>query len=244
MMTGMSYHADTFKLLGVDRPQACGAHQAVDIAELRLGCKLPSSVQEWYSRAGAIQVLNEYSNCDRAVPLEDFRIVAWNSHLLIPIKHENQGVCQWAVALDGTSDPPVYVDLSEFGRTWELHAPTFSRFVYAAIWDQIAVLRRRVGVQAQNSPLSGNALRDLTRIVGVEQETFGWPGNVQYRFRLGGGALLIWAGDDQADWFIGADDEFELRCSLVPLWDLDSVGPNLYAMTDAGKRVLAGLKKR
>jgi hypothetical protein len=47
-----------------------------------------------------------------------------------PIRYENQGVRTW-VALGGSSDPPVYVDLSEMGLTWTPHAPTFSRLVYA-----------------------------------------------------------------------------------------------------------------
>jgi hypothetical protein len=239
----MSYHADAFTLLGIAPPQA-GTDQAVDIAELQLGCKLPASVREWYSCAAAVPILNDHSNKDPAVPPEDFRIVDWNSHLLIPLRYENQGVCTWAIALDGSSDPPIYVDLSKLGATWTLHAPTFSRFVYATIWDHIAVLRRRVLVQAQNWPLSADTLKQLTTIAGVERETFAWPGNIQHRFTLGGGALLVWASDRQADWFIAADDELDLRSVLVQLWDLDSVGPNLYAVTHAGARVLASLQKR
>jgi len=38
------------------------------------------------------------------------------SHRLVPIRHENQGVCVWAVELDGSDNPPVWVDVDSNGR--------------------------------------------------------------------------------------------------------------------------------
>jgi hypothetical protein len=146
----MSYHAGTLALLGIESLVSPDAYQAVDHAELRLRCTLPASVREWYSRADAIQILNEHSNQNPAVSLHDFRIVAWRSRRLVPFRYENQGVCTWAFVLDGSSDPPVYVNADTMGREWTFHAPTFSQYVYAAIWDYNTVFRRHALVQAQN----------------------------------------------------------------------------------------------
>jgi len=95
--------------------------------------RLPSSVREWYCNEDAIGLLTRYSNQDWPVPLREFSVKSWKTHHLLTFKKENQGVCYWAIDLDGSHDPPVYVDVDSNGAEWTLHAPTFTAYVYACI---------------------------------------------------------------------------------------------------------------
>jgi hypothetical protein len=55
---------------------------------------------------------------------------------------ENQGVCTWAIALDGTDDPFVVVEKdSGTPPTWQMCTDSFSQWVYYLVHDGI-LLRR------------------------------------------------------------------------------------------------------
>ena len=196
-------------------------------AERRLGFGLPASVQEWYCNAEAIEILGKYSNQDWPIPLREFAVNEWKTHRLLPFKNENQEVCVWAFVLDGSDDPPVYVDVDSNGAQWNMQAPTFSVYVYACVWDYAFVLDQPALVQAQNEPLSTEAVGQLRARFSEQPSTFGWPGSTQHRFAGKDQAVLIWAGDDQADWFVGARNALALESALRAVWNLDGVGQSL-----------------
>jgi hypothetical protein len=123
------------------------------------GVQLPPSVREWYSCQNAIRVLASHSNDDPPILLEKFELEQWSSYRLLPFKHENQGVCVWAILLDESDDPPVYVNVDDNG--WKLQASTFSDYVYCCIWDYAVVFAKPALVQAQNEPVSDDALNTL-----------------------------------------------------------------------------------
>src|SRR5262245_13982677 len=100
----MPYHAATFRLLHTEPITSPTSQAALQRAERRLGLSLPSSVREWYANDNAIQILTEHSNQDPPVELHDFALIEGQSRILVPIRHENQGVCTWAIALDGSED--------------------------------------------------------------------------------------------------------------------------------------------
>jgi hypothetical protein len=165
-------------------------------------------------------------------------VIEWNSLRLLPFKYENQGVCTWSISLDGSDDPPVYVDVDTDGKQWNMQAPTFSAYVYSCVWDYSVVMDQPALVQAQNEPLSEKAVGELRRHFSEQPPTFGWPGNTQHRFAGSQCAILIWAGEGQADWFVGARDVKALQGALRIVWNLDGVGPALYDCTDLGKAAL------
>jgi hypothetical protein len=234
----MAYHTATFRLLGFEPQHSNEEDASVREVEDRLGISLPKSVREWYAHHNAIQVLAEHSNGDPPIPLKKFALIDWRSLRLLPFRNENQGVCTWAVALDGSEDPPVYVDVDSSGREWRVLAPSFSAYVYSCVWDYRMIFGRPAMVQAQNGPLSRSALAVLAAAFAKEIQTHGWPGNTQYRFAKDGQAILIWSSEKQADWFVAAGDAATLERALGAVWDLDDLGKSLYDCSEIGKDVL------
>jgi len=98
-------------------------------------------------------------------------------------------------------------------------------------------------VQAQNKPLSPQALRALQGLFDERPRTFGWPGSAQHRFDGGQRGILIWSTEDQqADWFVGAADAESLESTLRLVWSLDRVGESFYDCSEVAKLILAKLK--
>ena len=239
-----SFHWATFRLLRSEPHVSSAARSHIENAEHRLGFRLPASVREWYCNEEAIDVLAKYSNQDPPIPLEEFAVTEWKSLRLLPFKYENQGVCTWSVSIDGSDDPPVYVDVDTDGAEWTLQAPTFSAYIHACVWDYVFVFDQPGLVQAQNEPLTVEALGQLQELFTEQPPTFGWPGSTQHRIAGKGQAILIWAADDQADWFVGARDARALESALRAVWDLDGVGQRFYDCSETGKAVLNRIKDR
>lgn len=223
-------------------PVSAAAQTEIAEAERRLGMQLSPSIREWYSYENGIAILAEHSNEDPPVDVRDFALLEWESHRLLPIRNENQGVCVWAVEVDGSDDPNVWVAVGSSGKQWHRLGARFSVYVHACIWDYRQVLRREALVQAQNRPLSGAALEFLSRHFTQQARTYGWPGDVQYRFGDGSAGILIWASENQADWFIAAETEASLKQAISTVWLLDGVGDELHGRSIPGKRVLEGIR--
>jgi len=233
-----AFHKATFRLLGAEPIVSAAAESEIQVAERRLGMRLPASVREWYSHAGGIDLLRRFSNQDCPIPLREFLIVEWEAQRLVPFKNENQGVCVWAVDLDGSDDPPVFVDVDSNGTRWTMQCSTFSAYVYSCIWDHVFVFDQLGLVEAQNDPLSPETETELAAKFAEQPSTFGWPGNTQHRFMAKDQAILIWSGDDQADWFVAARDAISLDALLRTIWELDGVGKSFYDVSDIGRIVL------
>lgn len=242
-VTDQSYHIAAFRLLGTEPQISDAAIAAVEKAEKQLDFKLPASARDWYIRNRAVQTLFEHSNHDPPILPEEFASIEWHPHRLLPFRYENQGVCTWAICLDGSEDPPVYVDVDSGGKEWQLLAPTFSSYVYTCVWDYRMIFKQPGVVQAQNSPLSDSALNVLKSRFRQEVETHGWPGDTQYRFANDHGAILIWSGADQADWYVAAPNAERLEVALREVWQLDGVGESLYKISEVGKVVLDRLRR-
>jgi hypothetical protein len=182
----------------------------------------------------------EHSNRDPPIPVAEFSLTESPLGPLIPIRCENQGVCTWAILLDGSNDPPVFVDVDSDGTQWRLHAQNFSTYVYTCVWDYRLVFKQPALVQAQNGPISDLSLKALADLFDRRPKTFAWPGSVQYRFRGNNSAVLIWSTDgESADWFLGAPDRNPLESALRIVWKLDEVGKSFYPCSDIAKDVLA-----
>ncbi|MDM8006045.1 MAG: SMI1/KNR4 family protein [Phycisphaerae bacterium] len=238
----MSFHRATFRLLGREPETTAGARAEVDDAERRLGVPIPASVRDWYERGEAVAILAEHSNNDPPIAVADFALVRRASETLLPIRYENQGVCTWAICLDGSDDPPVFVDVDTGGAEWQVQTQSFSDYVYSCVWDYRVVFQQPAVVQAQNDPLSAVAVETLTGKFRQQLRTHGWPGSTQYRFQGDRQGILIWAGQEQADWFIAASDAESLRAALEAVWDIDSVGHCLYDCSEIGRTVLAEMR--
>lgn len=238
-----SYHSATFELLGFEPEHCAHATKLVAEAEARLGFGLPESVRDWYCRRRAIELMEENSNSDHPISLERFRTFSWQAHRLLPFRIENQGVCTWAFLLDRSDDPPVYVDVESNGKQWHLAAPSFSQFLSSCVWDYTRVFLQPGLLQAQNRPLSDPALTFLRRHFSERAATFAWPGHTQYRFCDSKGAILIWASEDQSDWFIASSDTKGLEAILNAIWTVDELADSLYSTSEFGEAVLNARRK-
>ena len=238
----MRFHTETFRILRAEPQISPAAVVEVEHAEQCLGFRLPVSVREWYCNKHAIEILAEHSNQDPPIPLGEFKVVEWKSRRLLPFRIENQGVCVWSIMLDGSDDPPVYVDVDSAGTEWQMLAPTFSTYVYACVWDYEIVFGMPALVQAQNGPLSPQVVSVLSQAFIAQPKTFGWPGSTQYRFSAKDHAIVIWSAEAQADWFVGAHDEDSLKLALRAVWTLDDVGNSFYECSDNARNVLADIR--
>lgn len=238
----MSYHAATLDLLLTQPHRSTKAIEGLDEAEQRLGVGMPPSLREWYSNTDAVAILAKHSNDDPPIPVHEFAILDTLSGPVLPIRREDQGVCTWAVALDGSDDPPVLLDDDLDGGHWRQVSPTFSAYVRACVRDYRVVVGRPALVAAQNGPVSPRAIESLRRSLIEREATFVWPGDPTYRFEGAGFGVLVWSSQDQANWFVGATDLACLVTALRLIWELDMVGPKLYDCSELGWRALARVK--
>jgi hypothetical protein len=244
----VSFHSRTLKLLGIAPTVSESAVADLDSVEARIDRKLPASIREWYSLDGACALLRQYSNDDWPLEVREFGLPREDTHGggphdllardLVAFRYENQGVCVWAFELDGTDDPPAYVDFDSQFKTWTKCAPTFSEHLYAWIWDYAKVLTKDLLIQAQNKPLSATAIEFLRGHLDMGFKTYGWPGHTQYRFSKGGQRLLIWASDDQADWWLTADREESLQALIETVRHCDQVGQSLWSNSERAEGLL------
>jgi hypothetical protein len=134
--------------------------------------------------------------------------------------------------MDGSEDPPVYVDFDSQFKRWTKCAPTFSEHLYAWMWDFALVLNSQSVVQAQNQKLSPEAIAFLLDNFAAGPKTYGWPGHTQFRFSNGDKRILIWASENQADCWLKAGNEESLRELLLAIWECDRVGTSMWSNTE------------
>ena len=147
----MFFHDATVEHLDIRPRITMAALGELARTQRRLGIDLPASVREWYSYDCALSVLSEHSNGDPPIPVAEFALTQSMVGPLIPIRQENQGVCTWAILLDGSNDPPVFVGMDSAGTQWRLHAQNFSTYVYACVWDYRIVLKQpALGTASEN----------------------------------------------------------------------------------------------
>ena len=245
----LRFHGRTLKLLNIAPPTSRNAVEVLDAVEARIGRKLPASVREWYSLDGACELLRQYSNDDWPLEVREFGLPRTDTHGggphdllerdLVVFRYENQAVCAWAFGLDGTNDPPVYVDVDSQFQKWTKCAPTFSEHLYAWMWDYALVLTKDLLVQAQNRPISDAALDFLKANFAVGPETYGWPGHTQYRYSNADQRILIWASEGQADWWLTADGEESLRRLIETVRHCDQVGQSLWSNSERAEALLS-----
>jgi hypothetical protein len=250
MSTSLKYHCEAAKLLPGGLHASDAAAQAVQQRELKLGITFPAAVREWYSIDDAIGLLAAYSNDDRPIklnelgaPLDDWyggglRDLA--SEGLLLFLQENQGVCNWAVKLDGTPDPPVVVEVDTAPEAiWLPCADHFSTFIWCQIWDRSF---REVGVAAQETELSRSDLAFLKSHFRELPTTNRWPGNANYRFGNECGAILIWHGGGGADWFAWSRTTSGLEALLRSIWHCGELSRTFYEVEGRADAILKKLR--
>jgi hypothetical protein len=245
----LRYHRKTFDLLGQEPAVSERAVELLAAAEQRCGKALPAAVREWYSIRGSKGILATYSNQDLPVGVEELGAPTAAAQGPSPellsegylvIMCENQGVCWWAVRLDGSEDPPVVVAVHPSpAPTWEPCAETFSSFVYTLVWDWQGWDWPWLNAQDQElTPRDFEFLRE--RFVELPT-TYGWPGRRNYRFSRADQRVLIWSAEGQADWKLRACSPESLLELATELWRCGTLANTLYGL-DVGEEIVTRLR--
>ncbi|MER6632090.1 SMI1/KNR4 family protein [Streptomyces sp. NPDC000987] len=248
----LQYHQQALRLAGHSAAVSAAAVAALDELETRHDITLPASVREWYSLASAVEILRRHSNDDRPYRIEELGRPADEesdcpdpvaSQGLLPFMVENQGVCYWAVRLDGSADPEVLVSFEDLAPdSWLPHARSFSEFVLTQIWDRpTGDANRHVHSKGeQPTPADLTALGELfERLPSTANSTthrfVGAAGDQRITLieeMWGGWACYLWAATDQL-----------LRELITTLRTRTSLAQALRSYDDqsAGARLIAAL---
>jgi hypothetical protein len=243
------YHTQTFALLGHPPVQSSMNEQVIRTREVASGITFPPAFREWYCFDDAIRILADYSNCDSPFPIERLGATLdwWLPYRpledgVLPFMRENQGVCTWAIRLDGQADPVVLVEVdSGTPPHWQRCAQHFSDWVYWLVHDRLTMERARY--QAQAAPLSRQDLKILDTAFRQAGRTYAWPGKINYRFHANWGDLIIWANDDQADWFLAPYAE-QSEALLAQVWPCGDLAQSLYGINDEGEHKLQQFRNK
>jgi hypothetical protein len=256
----LRFHAATFARIGKQPRRSRRALELWKQRERQCGVAFPAAVREWYLAGGP--GLGRSIGCgrtaDQMVALRDLGrpLANWyamgNADFvaagLLIVMHENQGVCTWAVKLDGSDDPPVVVEVDSSARAarlsairWQRCAASFSAFMYCRAWDHgHALARIALALSAQDVPLARRDLAFLRAHFTEGPRTFGHPGVANHRFFTDDSAILIWSGEDQCDWHLMASSDDALLRLLGRVARCGTLTDTLYALGDPrSERVLA-----
>ena len=225
MLSQPQYHARSLALAGRTAEASPDAVASVERFAAVRGFPLPASVREWYSLAAGQETLRTFSNEDRVYAAHELgrpehywaggepdEELEWDpvaERRLLPFMIENQGVCYWAVLLDGSDDPPVMISFDDLEPTdeWTMLSASFSDLVYTRIWDHQAMCGDRtlrapvpsfdpatwagLGTQLEERPTDSNGQRhrfagsaDDQRVL-LEQDAWGPTGQ-----------CYLWAASD------------------------------------------------
>jgi hypothetical protein len=222
--------------------------------EAELGVRLPPSFTEWFGMRNGVDLLRSHSNSDDPIAIEELGSpLCWRwtetrdclREGLLPFMVENQGVCVWAISLDGSDDPAVIV-ARDPELDWRACARSFSDFIDCQIWDHTVVLRPTLSegvlLTAQDHPLRAEDLAFLRHGFSERTSTAGWPGEHQYRFESREGCLLLWDNRDQADWFIASENDEDLFQLTKGLWHVGNLRSSLWSNDDRGTDILERLR--
>ncbi|MFK4227547.1 hypothetical protein [Streptomyces sp. NPDC019890] len=146
----LQYHQRALALAGEPYIVSASAVAALDELEARGNIDLlPASLREWYSLDSAVRILQRHSD---DIPYavadlgrshgpygesvgDDDAPHPIDEQNLLPFMIENQGVCYWAVRLDGSPDPEVLITYEDF-ESWFPCSASFSEFAYSWVWDR------------------------------------------------------------------------------------------------------------
>lgn len=243
----LKYHQKTFDLLNQQPQFSQKSLSELESVSRGKGIIIPASILEWYSLENAIEILSQNSNDDHFIKIEDFGKDTENEGLLaeglLLFMIENQAVCQWAIKLDNSDDPPVLAKDVD-SKTWEFCAEKFSTFVWTLIFDWNRVCQKNSCLLlAQADPITEKDLFQLQESLEEEYRTYCFPGKVSYRFSLGDKRILIWSNSDQADWNLSADSPESLFELAHIVWNISNLKSTLYHIDEQniGHKILEKL---
>ncbi len=240
----LRYHRATFTLLGRLPRVSPIARRKLSKLERHGWIKLPPSVREWYLLDGAVSLLAK-PFAGSAVDITKSRskdLAEVREGDLLFVLHENQGVCSWAVLLDDSADPPVFIRRNAGVPRWEKYTDHFSTFVYTLVFDGIVVGGRGWHLAAENIPLPTKDVTFLRKGFHTGPTTPVWPGQWNFRAFKGDRRILIWQSSRGSDVFLHAGSRDSLATLAKKARRVRGLRKNLHGYNRAENKLLKELR--
>jgi hypothetical protein len=133
----LRYHRATFELLGIDVPPVSDQSvRAIATLEQSIEAPLPEALREWYSLEGAARLLRKFEILDEPAQLDlpgrplAPGLLGLTEEGFLYLGCSEQAVCEYAVELYGSDDPPVLIFCGEVHLGWRKAYERFSQFVH------------------------------------------------------------------------------------------------------------------
>jgi hypothetical protein len=177
----LKFHKKTFTPLGIEPHESEKSAETLAIFEKQNDITLPLAVKEWYNIADAVEIMHEvvfYVHNPALIDelLDNIAIYPEQgfTHPLLHVLYENQGVWHMGALLSGEENPPVFLGYQEDDTfNWELHAHSFSDFIYAWAWDYMASYRMfRDGYATTKNRLDFDISRKFTDVPAKGPTTY------------------------------------------------------------------------
>jgi hypothetical protein len=217
---------------------------ALRTLERRIDRSLPRAFRDLLALENGLALMGHFSNSDWPISVAELAEPRerWPGYdpladQLLPFMIENQGVCVWAIRLDGSDDPPVVVEVdSGAPPQWQRCADRFTGWLRCQVLDHS--LQRSCWFAAQANPLSPEVLSRLRQHFEEGPQTYGWPGATNYRFGNARCSLLLWSGYDQCDWHIRPNSIEFAGAALDEIEHIAGIGDRVWGLADEHERVL------
>jgi len=181
---------------------------------------MPTSVAEWYSLAGSLQLLEKFSNEDVPANPSEFKTGRHNEKELAVFLYENQGVFWWTFEQGDSDVPPVYVNLDPPPDRWALCCEKFSDFVFTRLfdfyhWHDYDLMTLGFGKALEQSVL------DLLRSEYISHPvTYSGISETQYPFSSQNQKITIHEHNSKSSWYLSADSPAGVRNLLEKFDDM------------------------
>lgn len=220
----------------------------VEAWERSNGVQLPYAVRRFYS--SPMSDRSDVANDDLLLPVEALTVSDADRWLgpggrMITFLVENQHVCEWGFPLDLGGDPPVLLIEPrhfETGRVPIEVSPTFSHFIHAVAWDTARWAHPQADtpvVQAQAPAIDDTELGYVAAMFRPGPHTRGWPARHAFRFYRDDWAVLLWAAEDQCDWWVNAGSPESMRRLLTELFACPSLRDSAWSNDQDGNELIA-----
>jgi hypothetical protein len=234
------YHQATLNLIGEVPNISPQAITLLDQWEHIHARALPPSVREWYTFEQALPWLERYSNGGHPIEVAHLgrkrryrsggseQEIDFLTRNLLPILTENQGMCMWAVQLDGSENPPVVVsfDYMQPESTWHVYVDSFSHFVYTCVWDA-RVIQPDVALFGTKEALLPEELLFLQKHFQQEPITYHFPAESNYRFSSEDQYILLQQYEYGLSWYLFAEEDNDLKQLVKTIWQCESLKKEL-----------------
>ncbi|RKZ51888.1 MAG: hypothetical protein DRR16_30955 [Candidatus Parabeggiatoa sp. nov. 3] len=251
----LKYHQKTSHYLKKEPVISEEALEQLAAAEKRCGLTFPASVREWCSIKDAMKFLQYFQNDDSSFlkrsPFEDIEVIGekwhdkegddvaidlddsdqdWGQDFLV-IMHEYEIGSRYAVKLDGSDEPPVFLDRDSAPQIiWQYYANSFSEFIYHCFWYwNMALTKKTFQFRAHTDQrLNQHDFAFLEQHFKQENRiTPTYSTKVVYRFSQADQQIIVGLEDKNTHWELSANSPSSLFELADQVWHCNGLSAAL-----------------